>query len=93
MPDLTANGGNNWTLLTGRPHYQGATVGPYMQAIPTNSLSNGFLVGNGTSAGGFHAGFDYIYDYNSGGGIGQHLGPDPEHRRRNSPALIETPTV
>ena len=59
---------HNWTLLTGTSTYNGATVGPYMQSIPTNSLSNGFLVANGTSAGGFQAGYDYVYDFNSGAG-------------------------
>jgi len=70
LPDLTASGGNNWTLLTATSTYNGTTVGPYMQAVPTNSLSNGFLVVNGTSAGGFQVGYDYVYDFNSGTGTG-----------------------
>ncbi len=70
LPDLTANSGNNWTLLTTSSTYNGTTCGPYMQAIPTNSLSNGFLVVNGTSAGGFQTGYDYVYDYSSGSGSG-----------------------
>ena len=70
LPDLTASGGNNWSLLTTTSTYNGATVGPYMQAIPTNSLSNGYLVTNGTSSGGFKVGFDYVYDFASGIGSG-----------------------
>jgi general secretion pathway protein G len=70
LPDLTANGGNNWALLTGTTTFNSGTFGPYLQTIPTNPLSNGFLVANGTSSGGFQAGYDYIYDFNSGNGTG-----------------------
>ena len=70
LPDLTLNGGNNWTLLTAVQQYQGVNNGPYMQAIPTNSLSNGYLVSNGTSSGGFVAGFDHLYDFQAGLGSG-----------------------
>jgi type II secretion system protein G len=71
LPDLTANSGNNWGLLTGTTSFNGATFGPYLQTIPTNPLSNGFLVANGTFSGGFQAGYDYIYDFNSGNGSGE----------------------
>lgn len=70
LPDLTANGGNNWLLLTTSSSYAGTTVAPYLQAIPTNALSTGSLVGDGTFSGGFRNGFDYVYDYNSGKGTG-----------------------
>jgi general secretion pathway protein G len=65
LPNIV--GANAWTPLTASSVYNGTTVGPYMQAIPTNSLSNGFAVANGTSAAGFQTGFDYLYDYGSGG--------------------------
>jgi general secretion pathway protein G len=70
LPDLTANSGNNWTLLTATSTYNSSTYGPYMQDIPTNPLSNGFVVANGTSSGGFQTGFDFVYDYSSGSGSG-----------------------
>jgi general secretion pathway protein G len=62
--------GSNWAALTGTSTYNGTTYGPYLPAVPTNSLSNNFLVNNGTSAGGFQTGYDYLYDYNSGAGSG-----------------------
>jgi len=68
LPNIV--GANNWAPLTATSVYNGTTVGPYMQSVPTNSLSNGFAVANGTSAGGFQTGFDYIYDYASGSGSG-----------------------
>src|SRR3569623_2631659 len=41
LPDMPAHSGSNWTLLTATSTYQGTTVGPYMQATPTNTLPNG----------------------------------------------------
>ena len=70
LPDLTASSGQNWTLLTSTSTYSGTTVGPYMQAVPTNSLTNGSTVKNGTFGGTAVTGADYVYDYNSGNGSG-----------------------
>ena len=70
LPDLTLNSGSNWTLLTASGTYNGSTVGPYMQAVPTNSLTNGSVVKNGTFGGTAVTGADYVYDYNSGNGSG-----------------------
>lgn len=69
LPDLTASSGNNWTLLTATSTFQGNTVGPYMQATPSNSLTNGSVVKNGNGSAAV-AGADYVYDYASGAGTG-----------------------
>src|SRR5438105_13381486 len=50
LPDLTANSGANWVLLTATSTYQGQTVGPYMQSTPLNALTNGRLLNNGPGA-------------------------------------------
>src|SRR5205814_10229684 len=63
LPDLTANSGSNWALLTATSTYQGQTVGPYMQSTPTNSLTNGSVVKNGDGSAAV-AGADFVYDYN-----------------------------
>src|SRR5436309_1522323 len=70
LPDLTANSGNNWTLLTTAGTYNGSAVGPYMQAVPTNSRTNGSVVKNGVFGGTAVTGADYVYDYNTGTGSG-----------------------
>ena len=70
LPDLTANSGNNWTLLTSTSTYQGTTYGPYMQSVPTNGLTNGSVVKNGTYGGTAVTGADYVFDYNAGAGSG-----------------------
>src|SRR5438045_1485983 len=70
LPDLTANSGSNWTVLTSTSTFNGVTVGPYMQSTPSNSLTNGSVVKNGTYAGTAVTGADYVYDYNSGNGSG-----------------------
>jgi general secretion pathway protein G len=83
LPDLTASGGNNWTLLTTTSTgYNGQTVGPYMQQVPVNALTKGKIVKNGkydptgstpvTAV----AGCDYVYDYSSGNGSGNIWGTD-----------------
>src|SRR5438105_11003294 len=61
LPDLTANSGSNWTLLTATSTYQGTTVGPYMQAVPANSLNQSSVVvnGDGSAAAGPACGFVY----------------------------------
>src|SRR3954471_7425373 len=69
LPDLTANSGNNWTLLTSTSNYQGQTVGPYMQSVPTNGLTNGSVVKNGDGSAAV-AGADFVYDYAAGAGTG-----------------------
>jgi general secretion pathway protein G len=76
LPDLTANGGNNWTLLTQTSTYFGQQVGPYMQTVPTspvNSRSN-VVDGSGTAPASVPCG--YIYDYNGGNGTGAVWGTD-----------------
>ena len=69
LPDLTANSGNNWTLLTSTSTYQGQTVGPYMQSIPVNPLTNASVVKNGNGSAAV-TGCDYVYDYAAGAGTG-----------------------
>src|SRR4051795_2741711 len=51
LPDLTANSGSNWTVLTSTSAYQGQNYGPYMQSTPINPLTNGSVVKNGTFGG------------------------------------------
>jgi general secretion pathway protein G len=78
LPDLTANGGNNWPLFTQPSTFLGQNVGPYMQTVPTNCV-NGMstvLNGNGTGPAPFHCG--YIYDFNSGAGTGNIWGTDTD---------------
>jgi general secretion pathway protein G len=80
LPDLTASGGNNWTLLTTTSTgYNGQTVGPYMQQVPVNALTKGQVVKDGkynpptvTAV----AGCDYVYDYAAGNGSGNIWGTD-----------------
>ena len=51
LPNLSGTGaGNGWPALTASSVYQGTTVGPYMQSIPVNSLTNGSVVKDGTAA-------------------------------------------
>ena len=71
LPDLTASSGNNWTVLTSTSTFNGATVGPYMQATPVNSLTNGSVVKNGIYGGTAVTGADYVYDYAAGAGSGR----------------------
>jgi general secretion pathway protein G len=68
LPNIV--GANAWTPLTATSTYSGTTYGPYLPAVPTNPMSNGFVVINGTSAGGVSTGADYVYDYASGTGSG-----------------------
>ena len=67
LPDLATGG---WTTLTQTSVYQGTTVGPYMQAVPVNSLTNGSVVKNGANPPVAVAGADFVYDYNAGTGSG-----------------------
>jgi general secretion pathway protein G len=70
LPNLSGTGaGNGWPALTASSVYQGTTVGPYMQAIPVNSLTNGSVVKDGTNAAAV-AGADFVYDYGAGTGSG-----------------------
>jgi general secretion pathway protein G len=66
LPDLTTA----WTPLTATSTYNGTTYGPYMQSTPTNPLTNGTVVKNGTFGGTAVTGADYVYDYNSANGSG-----------------------
>jgi len=63
LPNLTTG----WTPLTGVTSYGGSNWGPYMQAVPTNSLTGGSTVVDGTA---YVAGGDFVYDYNGGKGSG-----------------------
>jgi general secretion pathway protein G len=80
LPDLTANSGDNWTLLTATSTgYNGQTVGPYMQQVPVNALTKGKVVKNGkydATTSTAVAGCDYVYDYNSGNGSGNIWGTE-----------------
>ena len=70
LPDLTANSGSNWVLLTATSvDPQGNTVGPYMQSTPINALTNGSVVKDGTNAAAV-PGADFVYDFNGGAGSG-----------------------
>jgi general secretion pathway protein G len=86
LPNIT--GANNWGALTATSTYNGTTVGPYMQAIPTNSLTNGFAVVNGTSAGGFQTGYDFVYDYASGSGSGNIWGQTYNGTNGTAPGAV-----
>src|SRR4051812_11691044 len=66
LPDLAGAGG--WATLTAPSTYQGTPVGPYMQAIPVNSLTNGSAVKDGNNVTTPNA--DFVYDYNGGAGSG-----------------------
>ena len=70
LPDLTANSGANWTLLTATSTFNGATVGPYMQNVPVNALNNSSKVLNGTGAAAAGSACGFVYDYNAGAGSG-----------------------
>ena len=65
LPDLTGG----WAPLTGVTAYGGQNWGPYMQAVPVNSLTQGSAVLNGTNAAAV-PGADFVYDYNAGNGSG-----------------------
>ena len=68
LPDLTANSGSNWVLLTATSvDPQGNTVGPYMQSTPINALTNGSVVKDGTNAAAVPCA-DFVYDFNGGAG-------------------------
>ena len=67
LPDLAGAGG--WAALTSTSVYQGTTVGPYMQAVPVNSLTNGSVVKNGNGQAAV-PGCDFVYDYNANAGSG-----------------------
>ena len=74
LPNLSGTGaGNGWPALTASSVYQGTTVGPYMQSIPVNSLTNGSVVKDGTNAAAV-AGADFVYDYGAGTGSGNMWG-------------------
>ena len=70
LPNLVGD----WTPLTMPSTYPttggGTIFGPYMPSIPTNALSGGYVVVNGTSSGGFSGTADYVYDYNANAGSG-----------------------
>jgi len=69
LPNLVTD----WTPFTLAAVYPaGSTTsfGPYLPSIPSNSLSGGFVVVDGTSAAGFSGTADYVYDYASGAGSG-----------------------
>lgn len=78
LPDLTANGGNNWVLLTQASAFQGQTVGPYMQTVPTNSVNGMSSVLDGNGSGPASAQCGYVYDFNSGAGSGNIWGTDTD---------------
>src|SRR5688572_26372186 len=72
LPNLTANGGNNWDLLLMKTDADqnlnpGAGVtafGPYLQAIPKNPLNGLSNVVDGVGVvGGTYASAGFIYDY------------------------------
>ena len=63
LPDLTTS----WNPLTTVVPYGGTNYGPYMQSVPSNSLTQGSVVKNGTA---YVAGADFVYDYNAGAGSG-----------------------
>ena len=67
LPDLVTN----WNPLIATSTYgnPAQTFGPYMQSTPTNSLTGGSVVKNGTGAAPV-ASCDFIYDYNAGNGTG-----------------------
>ena len=60
----TDSTGAAWTNSTAN-QTAGGPWGPYMQSIPTNSLTGGSNVGNGTAPA---AGADFVYDYAGGTG-------------------------
>src|SRR6266404_8264170 len=66
LPDLAGAAG--WPALTATSVYQGTTVGPYMQSVPVNSLTNGSVVKDGNNV--TTAGADFVYDYGAGAGSG-----------------------
>lgn len=87
LPDLAgSNTGSQasataWTEFTSTTTYgnPAQTFGPYMQAIPTNSINGNSTVVNvtgedGTIVAGSACGF--AYDYNSGNGSGRIYGTD-----------------
>lgn len=79
LPNLT-DATNGWNYLTHKTDVNGnidptsgVTYGPYLQAVPTNSLTNGSVVKDGTGSASV-AGADFVYDYNSGSGTGKVFG-------------------
>lgn len=78
LPDLTANGGNNWGLLTQSSTFFGQTVGPYMQTVPTSPVNSRSNVVDGTGAAPASVPCGYVYDYNSGAGSGAVWGTDTD---------------
>jgi len=77
LPDLITS----WDPLITKTDADGGTTGsplygPYLQAAPSNPLTNSTTVtdGDGTTATGLSGGF--IYDYNSGNGTGRVWGVD-----------------
>ena len=78
LPDLTANGGNNWTLLTQPSAFQGQTVGPYMQTVPINCVNGMSAVVNGNGAAPASSQCGYVYDFSSGAGTGNIWGTDTD---------------
>lgn len=76
LPDLTANGGNNWGLLTQSSTFFGQTVGPYIQTVPTSPVNSRSNVVDGTGTAPASAPCGYVYDYNGGTGTGAVWGTD-----------------
>ena len=78
LPDLTANGGSNWILLTQPSSFYGQSVGPYMQTVPTNCVNGLAAVIDGNGSGSASAVCGYVYDFNSGAGTGNIWGTDKD---------------
>ena len=78
LPDLTANGGNNWGLLTQPSTFFGQTVGPYMQTVPTSPVNSRSNVVDGTGTAPASVPCGYVYDYSGGSGSGAVWGTDAD---------------
>jgi general secretion pathway protein G len=78
LPNLVTD----WTPLTGSSTYGSQTFGPYLQAIPVNSInSNSNIVDNapafsGATAPTVSTACGFVYDYNNGTGGGLIYGTD-----------------
>jgi len=67
LPDLVTN----WNPMIAVTNYGNPAqpFGPYMQSTPSNSLTGGSVVKNGTNAAAVPS-CDFVYDYNAGAGSG-----------------------
>jgi general secretion pathway protein G len=94
LPNLVTD----WTPFTGSTTYgnPAQTFGPYMQAIPVNTMNGNSNVIDGTvSLGGATAptvstACGFVYDYNSGAGSGQIYGTD---NTTSTPGTVVAGTV